>query len=119
MILLSCSRTVVLSVAILATCCSAHFVFADSNFSFATDACINHDDLIDIDVHAIAMRTMVDRGFVHVAEPRTSICSDVSWMCQDVGISEALITTIVLGSLLSAPRPSLNRCALQPSSRNG
>ena len=38
--------------------------------SFATNLVINHDDSIDTDVHAIAMRTVVDGRFVHDAEPQ-------------------------------------------------
>ena len=81
-----------------------NFFVADCDSSFATDIVINHDDLVDIDVHAIAMYTMVDGGFVHDAEPLTRVCGEASWMCQYLGISEALTSTIILGSLLSAPR---------------
>ena len=43
-----------------------HF-FTDQ--SFITDSVIDHDDSIDTDVHATAMCTVVDGGFVHDAEP--------------------------------------------------
>ena len=66
--------------------------------SFISNSVINHDDLTDIYVHAVAMYTMVDGGFVHDAEPLTSVCGEASWMCQYLGISEALISMIVLGS---------------------
>ena len=36
----------------------------------ATFTSSTHDDFIDIDVHAIAMYTMVDGGFAHDAEPQ-------------------------------------------------
>ena len=73
-------------------------LFAEFTSSFAANTVIDHDDLIDIDVHAVAMYTMVDGGFVHDAEPLTRVCGEASWMCQYLGISEALISMIVLGS---------------------
>ena len=69
--------------------------------SFATNLVINHDDSIDTDVHAIAMYTVVDGGFVHDAEPLLEFVVRLLGCANIWAYPKRSHTTTILGSCVA------------------